>query len=76
LRRAGLRVDTDEATEKLGSRIRKAKLEKLPYVLVVGDDDVPAGTVGVNARGGEGPERGVAVDAFVERVTVEIAAHR
>ena len=44
-----------EADEPLGARIRKAKLEKLPYVLVVGDDDVEAGTVGVNARGGERP---------------------
>ena len=47
-----------DAAEKLGNRIRKAKGEKLPYVLVVGDDDVEAGTVGVNPRGGE-VERGV-----------------
>ena len=39
-----------------------AKLEKLPYVLVVGDDDVAAGTVGVNPRGGDEPERGVELD--------------
>ena len=45
----GRHVDADEP---LGARIRKAKLEKLPYVLVVGDDDVAAGTVGVNQRGG------------------------
>ncbi len=40
-------------SEQLGKRIRTAKLEKLPYILVVGDDDVAAGTVGVNARGSE-----------------------
>ena len=57
-----------EADEPLGARIRKAKLEKLPYVLVVGDDDVEAGTVGVNARGGDQPERDVHVDAFVDRL--------
>jgi threonyl-tRNA synthetase len=46
-------------------------LEKIPYVLVVGDDDVASGTVGVNARGTD-VERGVTVDDFVVRVTREI----
>jgi dihydroxyacetone kinase len=40
----------------------------------VGDDDVQAGTVGVNSRGADDPERGVAVDAFVERIAAEVAA--
>jgi threonyl-tRNA synthetase len=71
LRAEGHRVDLDEADEPLGARIRKAKLEKLPYVLVVGDDDVEAGTVGVNPRGGE-VERGVAVDDFIERLDAEV----
>jgi len=72
LRAAGLRADTVDADEPLGGRIRRAKLEKLPYVLVVGDADVAAGTVGVNPRGGE-VERGVAVDAFVDRLAAEVA---
>ena len=59
LRAAGCRVDVVDADDQLGKRIRNAKLEKIPYVLVVGDDDVAAGTVGVNPRGGE-VERGVA----------------
>ena len=54
------------ADDQLGKRIRTAKLEKIPYVLVVGDDDVAAGTVGVNPRGGE-VERGVPLDEFVEQ---------
>lgn len=74
LRGAGIRVGVVEADEPLGARIRRAKLEKLPYVLVVGDDDVAAGTVGVNPRGGE-VERGVSLDAFVERVRRDVAAH-
>ena len=41
------------------------RCEKVPYVLVVGDDDVEHGTVGVNARGSDAPERGVTVDDFV-----------
>jgi threonyl-tRNA synthetase len=69
----GFRVDIVDANDQLGKRIRSAKLEKLPYVLVVGDDDVAAGTVGVNPRGGE-VERGVAIDAFVARLHAEVAA--
>jgi threonyl-tRNA synthetase len=68
---AGLRADVAAADEPLGSRIRKAKLEKLPYVLVVGDSDVDAGTVGVNPRGGE-VERDVPVGTFVERLKDEV----
>jgi threonyl-tRNA synthetase len=71
LQGVGLRADVVEADEPLGGRIRKAKLEKLPYVLVVGDDDVEAGTVGVNPRGGE-VERGVPVGTFVERLRDEV----
>ena len=72
LKAAGLRADTVVADEPLGGRIRRAKLEKLPYILVVGDADVAAGTVGVNPRGGE-VERGVAVDDFVARLSDEVA---
>jgi len=73
LRATGLRADMVEADEPLGARIRKAKLEKVPYVLVVGDDDVEAGTLGVNPRGGE-IERGVGVGAFVDRLREEVEA--
>jgi threonyl-tRNA synthetase len=68
----GLRVDSADAAEKLGNRIRKAKNEKIPYVLVVGDDDVAGGTVGVNPRGGD-VERGVSVEAFGRQVVDEVA---
>jgi threonyl-tRNA synthetase len=74
LRGDGFRADVALADEPLGARIRKAKLEKLPYVLVVGDDDVAAGTVGVNARGADDPERGVAVDDFAARLAAEVLA--
>ena len=74
LRAEGFRADTVVADEPLGSRIRKAKLEKLPYVLVVGDDDVEHSTVGVNPRGGE-VERGVPVDHFVDRLAADVVGH-
>jgi threonyl-tRNA synthetase len=70
----GFRASLAEADEPLGARIRKAKLEKLPYILVVGDSDVEAGTVGVNARGSDQPERDVHVDAFVDRLHAEVLA--
>jgi threonyl-tRNA synthetase len=72
LRAHGYRADLAGADDNLGKRIRAAKLEKLPYVLVVGDDDVADATVGVNPRGGE-VERGVAVDEFVARLDADLA---
>jgi threonyl-tRNA synthetase len=75
LRAVGVRVSVEEATEPLGSRIRKAKLEKIPYVIVVGDDDVAKGTLGVNARGSNDPERGITVGAFSTRLVEEIREH-
>ncbi|MEN9801133.1 MAG: threonine--tRNA ligase [Actinomycetota bacterium] len=71
LRRAGARVDSVEAVDPLGKRIRSAKLEKIPYVLVVGDDDIEHGTVGVNTRDGS-VDRGVGLSQFVERVSKEL----
>jgi threonyl-tRNA synthetase len=71
LQAAGARVDLVGADDALGKRIRAAKLDKLPYVLVVGDEDVDARTVGVNPRGGE-VERGVALDDFIADLRAEV----
>ncbi len=70
-----VRVDAADADEPLGKRIRAAKLEKIPYVLVVGDDDVRAKTVGVNRRGSE-VERDVPLDELIARLNNELATHR
>jgi threonyl-tRNA synthetase len=75
LRARGFRVDVEQASEPLGTRIRRAKLEKLPYVLVVGNEDIKAGTVGVNARGSSAPERGVPLDTFIARLEKEVSEH-
>jgi threonyl-tRNA synthetase len=74
LRAADARVDIVSADDPLGKRVRNAKLEKVPYVLVVGDDDVAHNTVGVNVRGGDRPERGVSIDEFIGRFTEELAS--
>ena len=62
--------------DTLGNRVRRAKTEKVPYVLVVGDDDEMHTTVGVNARGADAPERGVALDEFAVRILDEVRERR
>ncbi|HXY44056.1 MAG TPA: threonine--tRNA ligase [Acidimicrobiales bacterium] len=74
LSQAGVRADMELADEPLSARIRRAKLEKLPYVLAVGADDVAARTVGVNGRGEGPPERDVPLSSFVARAVAEAAA--
>lgn len=69
---ADVRVDVIGANDALGKRIRSSKMEKIPYILVVGDDDVAATTVGVNPRGGE-VERDVDLGEFVQRVADEVS---
>ena len=70
---AGLRATIDTSGEKMGALIRKARLAKIPYVLVVGDQDVAVGTVGVNRRGWDPrPEKGVPVADLVAEVTAEV----
>jgi threonyl-tRNA synthetase len=69
----GFRVDRVDASDQLGRRIRAAKLEKIPYVLVVGDADVAAGTLGVNPRGGD-VRRDVPLEDFVAQLRSEAFA--
>ena len=71
----GVRVVVDAADDSLGARIRRSKLTKVPYILVVGDDDVAADTVGVNRRGSKGADRDVPVAAFLDALVAEIGAH-
>jgi threonyl-tRNA synthetase len=75
LRGHGFRVDVGAADETLGNRIRRAKGEKVPYVLVVGDDDVAHRTVGVNPRGND-VERDVLMASFAERLAADVAAKK
>jgi threonyl-tRNA synthetase len=67
----GFRVDTAVADEQLGKRIRAAKMERIPYVLVVGDDDVASDTVGVNPRGGE-VQRDTPFAVFLDRLHADV----
>ena len=51
----GIRVDADNRNEKLGYKIREAQVEKVPYMLVIGDKEVEAGCVNIRSRDGEDP---------------------
>ena len=70
LHAAGLRVQTDLRSEKINYKIRELSLQKLPYILVVGEKEAQTGTVSVRARGGE--NLGVmSLDSFIERISTE-----
>jgi threonyl-tRNA synthetase len=71
LRAAGLRVDLDERQEKIGYKIREAQLQKIPYMLVVGDREAAEGTVSVRTRAG-GDQGASPVAAFIEAAQREI----
>ena len=68
---ADVRVRMDDADESLGKKIRAAKLEKVPYLLVVGEKEVAAGTVSVESRD-RGSEGAVPLAACVDRLKKEI----
>ena len=73
LREAGLRVEVDRSGETVGEKIRRAITAKHPAVLVVGDKDVEAATVGVRRYGDDAERRGVTLD---EAVTELVEAAR
>ena len=60
---AGFRVETDERNEKIGKKIREAQIQKIPYMLVVGDRDIENGTVSVRHRSA-GDLGAMSLDAF------------
>ena len=71
LRAAGLRVELDERSEKIGYKIREAQLEKVPYMLIVGDKEAEAGTVSVRSRK-EGDLGAIPTDIFIKMAQREI----
>ena len=72
---AGIRVEGDYRSEKLGYKIREAQKEKIPYMLVVGDKEAENGTVAVRTRAG-GDEGVMSVDDFLARCLMEIATKK
>ena len=71
----GIRGEVDGRNEKIGYKIREAQLEKVPYMLVIGDREVDSGAVAVRKRG-EGDQGSIALDEFVKTVREEIELKR
>ena len=67
----GIRVELDERQEKLGYKIREAQMEKVPYILVIGDKEIEANAVGVRARK-EGDVGQMKVEDFMNKIKEEI----
>jgi threonyl-tRNA synthetase len=72
LKAAGLRADLDDRQEKVNYKIREAQLQKIPYMLVVGDREAAEGTVSVRERSG-GDKGASSIDAFIALTADEIA---
>ncbi len=70
---AGFRVDVDDSNEKLGYKIRHWKTQKVPYILVIGKQEVADGSVNVNERGVE-EKRSLPLPSFIEELRAVIAS--
>ncbi|MBM3842111.1 MAG: threonine--tRNA ligase [Verrucomicrobia bacterium] len=73
LRAEGLRATLDEHSDKLGAKIRRAEIDKVPYALVLGQKEAEAGGVSVRSRA-RGDEGVLATDACVARLRAEVAS--
>lgn len=71
LQAAGLRIDMDDREEKLGYKIREAQMQKIPYMLVIGDKEMESGFVNVRKYGEQNSES-IPFDEFLSRLQQEI----
>jgi len=73
LKQAGLRVEVDERTERMNAKIRDAQKQKIPYMLVVGDQEVASDQVALRLRSGDNPGL-ISLQAFLEKTRQDISA--
>ena len=71
LKQAGIRLTVDTAKERMGNKIRRAQLQKIPYMLIIGDREVEADAASVRTRSGDDLGE-IAIDDLVEKLTIEI----
>ncbi len=71
LEAAGIRVEVDDRSEKIGFKIRSAQLEKVPYMLIVGDKDIENNTISVRSRK-NGEKGAMSVESFIMDLVEEI----
>ncbi len=67
----GLRVEIDDRNEKIGYKIREARLQKVPYMLVIGDNEVENRTLSVRKRGENGDLGAMSIEEFIKRAVYE-----
>jgi threonyl-tRNA synthetase len=75
LKAIGARVDVDGRNEKMNAKIREHALQKVPFILVVGDKEADSGEVNVRVRGQEKAEGSISLAAFSERLRRLIESH-
>ena len=73
LEAAGLRVELDQSKDRMQAKIRRAQLQKVPYMLIIGDKEQAADAVAVRLRSGE-DLGALPVDTFIARAQADIAA--
>ena len=71
MRKAGIRIDVDTADERMQKKIRNAQLEKIPFMLIAGEEDQKANTVSFRYRNGE-QKNGIAIADAVEEVLLAV----
>jgi threonyl-tRNA synthetase len=72
LREQGIRVEVDDSTDRMQKKIRNAQRQKVPYMLLAGDDDIAAGAVSFRYRSGE-QKNGVPVDEAIAEIVTAVA---
>jgi threonyl-tRNA synthetase len=75
LKTAGLRIEVDERSERMNAKIRDAQLQKVPYMLIIGDREVEKGAVAVRLRSGE-DLGAMPIDDFLSRAEEDIQAQQ
>lgn len=71
LEKAGYRVEIDSSDEKIGYKIRQAQLEKLPYMIILGKNEIENNSISIRARNGEKIE-GISIDEFISKLDKEV----
>lgn len=71
LKRAGIRVEVDDSDDRMQKKIRNAQLQKVPFMMIAGDDDLAAGAVSFRYRDGH-QDNGVSVDEAIARVVAAV----
>ncbi len=73
--KAGIRVEVDERQEKIGYKIREAQLQKVPYMLILGDKEVEGNSVGVRSRT-EGDIGQITIEEFITKIKQEVENYK